>query len=154
MKRLSIIAGVAALSIGTLANAGIYTDDLSRCIVESTTTEDRANLMKWMFVAMSQHPSVSAFSTVKTADVEAANKIIGELFTHLLTESCVQKARDAIRIEGAGAIQASFGVLGQVASVGLFSDPAVEKAMSGLEKYADKAKLEELSKPVPAGAAK
>jgi hypothetical protein len=134
--------------------AGLYTDDLSRCIVDSTSAEDRANLMKWMFVAMSQHPSVSSFSTVKPADLDAANKTIGQLFMHLLTESCVQKARDAIRVEGVGAIRSSFQVLGQVAASGLFSDPTVTKAMSGLDQYFDKAKLEELSKPAPAAPAK
>ena|SRR5258705_6638138 len=154
MKRLRALVGLVALFSAAPSLAGLYTDDLTRCIVDSTTAEDRGNLMKWMFVAMSQHPSVSSLSTVKPADLDAANKTIGQLFVHLLTESCAQKARDAIRIEGAGAIQSSFQVLGQVAAAGLFSDPSVTKAMSGLDQYVDKAKFEELSKPTPAAPAK
>jgi hypothetical protein len=40
----------------------------------------------------------------------------------------------------------SFNVLGQVAGTELFSSPEVAKAMSGLEKYADSAKIEALTK--------
>jgi len=153
MKRLPALFGLAALISAAPTFAGLYTDDLSRCIVDSTTVEDRTNLMKWIFVSMAQHPSVSAFAAVKPTDVDAANKTIGELFMRLLTESCVEKARDAIRIENVGALQASFQVLGQVASVDLASDPNVRNAMSGLDKYVDKSKLEALSKPAPAPAA-
>ena len=154
MRRVSAICGAVAVVLATPCFAGLYTDDLSRCIVGATTAEDRTNLMKWIFVAMAQHPSVASFSAVKPADVEAVNETVGKLFMHLLTESCAQKARDAIRIEGPGAIQASFQVLGQVAAAGLFSDPSVAKTISGLERYLDKAKLEELSKPEPATPAK
>ena len=154
IRRLCEIAGLLALMTAPPSFAGLYTDDLSRCIVDSTTAEDRSNLMKWVFIAMSQHPMVSPLTTVKSTDVEGANKIIGQLFMRLLTDTCAQKARDAIRIEGAGAIQSSFQVLGQVAASGLFSDPNVAKAMAGLENYVDKTKLEDLVKQTPATPAK
>ena len=150
MKRLPTLFSLVALLAAGPSIAGLYTDDLSRCIVDSTSDADRTNLMRWIFVSMAQHPSVSALSNVKPPDLEAANKTIGQLFMHLLTETCAQKARDAVRIEGVGAIQSSFQVLGQVASVGLMSDPNVTKAMAGLEPFIDKAKLEELSKPAAA----
>lgn len=153
-KNLYGIAALVALATAPPGFAGLYTDDLSRCIVDSTTTEDRANLMKWVYIAMSQHPMVASLTTAKPADMDAANKIIGQLLTRLLTDSCVQKAKDAIRVEGAGAIQASFQVLGQVAASGLFSDPNVVKGMAGLEQYADKKKLDELSKAPTAEPAK
>jgi len=149
MNRVSVLVGLVGLLSTTPSLAGLYTDDLSRCIVDATSPEDRTNLMKWIFTAMSQHPSVSSLSAVKPADMEVANKTIGQLFMRLLTESCAQKARDAIRIEGVGAVQTSFQVLGQVAASGLFSDPNVAKAMSSLDQYVDKAKLEALAKPAP-----
>jgi len=84
-------------------------------------------------------------SNVKPEDLEEGNKRTTQLFMRLLTESCLQKAKEAIRIEGAGAIQTSFGVLGQVAVANLFSDPNVAKALASIEKYADKQKLQELT---------
>ena len=154
MRRIPALVCVAAMTFTTPSFAGLYTDDLSRCIVDTTSAEDKTNLMKWIFVAMAQHPSVAPYSAAKPADVTALNEIIGKLFMHLLTETCQQKARDAIRIEGVGAIQAAFQVLGQVAASGLFSDPAVVKTMSDLNHYVDQAKLDELSKPAPAAPAK
>ena len=147
MRFVTVLVGLASLFSAAPSFAGLYTDDLSRCIVASTTSDDRTNLMKWMFVAMSQHPSVSSLAAVKPADLEAANRTVGQLFMRLLTETCLQQARDALRIEGVGAIQSSFQVLGQVAASGLFSDPSVAKAMSNLNQYLDNAKLEALAAP-------
>lgn len=154
MRVAMVLVGLGSVLSTTPSHAGLYTDDLARCVVESTTPEDRTNLMKWMFIAMSQHPSVSMLSAVKPADVSAANKTIAELYMRLLTQSCEQKARDAIRIEGVGAVQSSFQLLGQVAASGLFSDPNVAKTMSDLTHYLDNDKLEALAKPVPATPAK
>lgn len=141
------MAGALGLLCANASEAGIYTDDLSRCFVESTSAEDKTDLVKWMFIAMSQHPSVSGLSTVKPGDVEEANKKTAELFMRLLTDTCLQKAKEAVRIEGTGAIQASFTVLGQVAVANLFSDPDVAKAMASIQKYTDKTKLQELAPP-------
>ena len=140
------LATVIGLSCAATTSAGIYTDDLSRCFVESTSPEDKTDLVKWMFMAMSQHPSVSGLSSVTPNDLDEANKKTADLLVHLLTGSCLQKAKEAIRIEGAGAIQVSFGVLGQVAAANIFSDPNVAKSIAGIEKYVDKTKLEELAK--------
>lgn len=149
MRFALVLVGLGSLLSATPSYAGLYSDDLSRCVVESTTAEDRTNLMKWIFIAMSQHPSVSSLSAVKATDVDAANKTIAQLYMRLLTQACEQKTREAIRIEGVGAVQSSFQLLGQVSASGLFSDPNVAKTMSDLTQYLDNDKLEALAQPVP-----
>ena len=52
----------------------------------------------------------------------------------LLTDTCLDKSKKAIKYEGAAAIQASLAVLGQVAAADLFADPAVKKVTAGLSK--------------------
>jgi hypothetical protein len=114
------------------ASAGVYTDQLSKCLVDSTTTEDRTMLVKWLFTAASVHPAISSLSTVTFADRNAANQVIGNLFVKLLTDSCKDPAK---------ALQQSFQVLGQVAGTELFSNPQVAAVMADLDKHVDPAKL-------------
>lgn len=146
MRVLRTIVAIAMVAGMTPAFAGVYTDDLTRCLVEKSTPADKSTLVQWMFVAMSQHPSVAALTKVTPQDVEKFNSMAGELFMRLLTDVCADHSKKAIKYEGTGAIQSSFGVLGQVAAGDLFANPEVAKVMSGLEKYMDSTKLEALAK--------
>ena len=136
---------ISVISIQLLANltahAGVYTDDLTRCIIETSTAEDRIGFVKWMFSATSRHPAVQSLSSVSEEQINEANEDVAELFMKLLTETCKEKAAKALKYEGQLAIQTSFNVLGQVAAQELFSDPNVASAISGLEKHIDVDKL-------------
>ncbi len=141
-RRFVFIFGfVAVLSPTRMTFAGPYTDDLSKCIIESTTVSDRTAFVRWMFLAASLHPAVKSISTVSQGQLDAANKQTAELITKLLTESCAQKAEKAIRYEGKSAFETSFAVLGQLAGKELFSSPEVAAGMEGLTKYLDEEKL-------------
>ena len=132
--------------MSTTSFAGIYTDDLSKCLVESTTKKDRVALVKWMFSAASLHPAVKSISSVTAEDLDNANKITANLFMKLLTDSCVKETKKALKFEGQTTIETSFRVLGQVAGRELFSSPEVAGAMAGLEKHIDQEKLQSLLK--------
>jgi hypothetical protein len=137
------LSGLLFLSHTTFA--GPYTDDLSRCLVASTTQADRVALARWIFFAFSGHPSVAPYSAVKASDLESANAEIGALFMRLLTDSCREKTKTALRFEGPAAIQLSFQTLGQVAGMELASNPAVQAKMSGFSKHIDEGKIKELA---------
>jgi len=142
--RILVLAGFFLLGAVAPSHAGVFGDDLTRCLVERTTKEDRAELVRWIFVAMAQHPLVSSMSNVKADEKEKANKEVGALFMRLLTDTCKDKAKAAIKAEGAAAIQLSFQVLGQVAAGEIFADPSVVAVMSGIDKHVDNEKLKEL----------
>lgn len=146
MKILRLWVAATFVITPAATHAGVYTDDLTKCLVESTSKQDRLSLVRWMFAAMSQHPAVTSLTNVKDSDVEKANSETGALFMRLLTESCAEATTKAVRYEGPAAIQMSFQVLGQVASSELFTDPGVLQVISGLEKYTDQKKLEALGK--------
>jgi hypothetical protein len=135
---------LAALLSPPLAFAGPHGDDLSKCLVEKTTQEDRMALVKWVFSAASAHPAVKGLTSVSAQQLDDANKATAELFMKLLTESCRSEAENALQDEGVTTLQASFQVLGLVAGQELFSSPEVSVAMSGLQKYVDSQKLESL----------
>ncbi len=150
MRQGAVWAAVVVLSCAANpALAGLYTDDMSRCLVESSTKEDKAALVRWIFVALSQNPAISSLSKATEADIDKANANVAAMMMRLLTEQCVDKTRKAIKYEGMAAIQTSFGVLGQVAAAELFSDPKVGAVMSGLDKTVDKKKLEALKNDAP-----
>jgi len=147
MKKI-ICAATAALGLSLAlaghANAGIYTDDMSKCLVKATTPADRTDLMTWVFSAMTSHPAISSMSNVTPAQRDAHDKRAAELFTRLLTVDCRSQTVDAIKYEGAGAIQQSFSVLGQVAMAGLMGDPTVTANIANLAKHFDEDKFKAL----------
>jgi hypothetical protein len=127
------------------AVAGIYTDDLSRCLVESTSKADQATLVQWVVVAILQHPAVATLGKTTDLDIDKANAAAGDLFMRLLTDACLEKSKKAIKYEGQAAIQAAFSVLGQVAMQDLFTDERVKKVMAGLKEHVDAKKLAALN---------
>ena len=53
-------AAVAAAFTGQNASAGVFADELSKCLVKSSSTDDRVLLVQWMFGALSLHPRGAA----------------------------------------------------------------------------------------------
>jgi len=151
MKR-SILAAVAVALLCTsrLAAAGPFADDMAKCLVNSTSAQDRTVLVRWIFSVITLHPDLSAMSSVTAKQREDLSKSAGALFQRLLVESCRSQTQAALQNEGQQTIQYAFQVLGQVASTGLFSDPHVAEGTKQLAKYLDEEKLKAL-KPDNAG---
>jgi len=148
IARSSLLA-LALLVAPAVARAGVYSDDLARCLVDSTSKEDRIALVQWMFAAASAHPAVKPMTSVSADEIDAANKRMADLIVRLLTESCADQARKAIQYEGNSTIETGFTVLGQVAGKELFQSPEVAGALSGVEKYLDGDKLKSLNPAQP-----
>ena len=138
---------IAALLLSGTAQAGPYTDKLSACLVGQSTMDDHVIIVQWMFAAMSKHPSVAPMGTVSEAQVDKANLRMAQLFTRLLTVTCRDQAVLALKNEGEFAMQQAFQKLGQQAGSEIFINQDVAKGMSGITKYFDKKKLQELTSP-------
>lgn len=142
MKSIYTAALIVALaSVASHAKAGPYGDDMSKCLVSSTSTADKSLLMKWIFSAMSLNKDVASFVDMPAATRDQLNKDTGALFTRLLTESCRQQTHDAYKYEGSSAIGSAFELLGKIASQGIFADPAVAAGITDLMKNVDQVKL-------------
>ena len=131
--------------VTTPVNAGPYADDLSRCLVESTSSNDRAAFVRWMFAAGSAHPAVQDIANVSPEALESANKGMADMFMRLMTELCRDESKNAFKYEGQIAFQLAFKTLGEVAGTELFGSPEVTAAMGGFESHLDSAKLEQLT---------
>jgi|SRR5947208_8105407 len=134
---LVAVVSLHALLAAPAVVAGPYTDDLSKCLVRSTTNTDKTLLVQWIFATIALHPDVKRLATVPDSDRQELNKKTGKLFEALLTHSCVGETRQALKYEGNSAIEASFNVLGQVASRELFANPSVAKGLAELGKFFD-----------------
>lgn len=141
------VFGVAfslAIFSSELALAGIYTDDMARCFVNSTNVTERNGLVKWMFSAAALHPAVKSIASISEGQRQESDKYMAQFFQKLLFESCRTQTQQAIKYEGQKAFESSFEVLGQVAARELFSDPSVAKGMGNLNSYIDKQKMQAL----------
>ena len=142
----SCIAFTLAVIFPLNSSAGPYTDDLSKCLIESTSPTDRIDLVKWIFMAGALHPVVKPVTSVSEQQLDDANKTVAGLFMRLLTDTCKSSTEKALKYEGVSTIETSFRILGQVAGQELFSNPDVTNGMAGLDKYLDVEKLKALAK--------
>lgn len=147
MKKFFVfrLALVLSLLCGPAAHAGLYADDLSRCLVQSTSSKDKTDLVRWVVVNTTLHPDVSAIAVATAEQRVDTNRQAAQLLERLLTESCRSQSIEALRYEGDIAIQLSFKVLGQVAMQELMSNPLVREGFGEIGKYVDRQKIGELN---------
>lgn len=148
MKQLRAIVLTLLCLTPITSQAQIYTNDLSRCLVESSTSQDKLTLVRWMFSAMALHPSVRSMAPISDGQRDLANREVADLFMQLTTERCLPQLEKAVKYEGPLALQASFRVLGQVAAQELFASPEVKQGMAGLERHMDNERLQQILKPL------
>src|SRR5579872_3179588 len=112
MPRSVTIAGVfmCFALYSSSALSGIYTDDLSRCLVSSTSAQDKTMLVQWIFSMLTLNAAVAPLSTVTPEQRDGFNQKAGDLSQRLMLVDCRKQTVEAIKYEGVGAIQASFEV--------------------------------------------
>jgi len=144
MVRLRDISGIAVAMVMTFTSgavAGPYADDLSKCLVSSTTSKDKTDLVRWIFATAALHPDVSSIAAVTGDQRAELTHTVGALYERLLTVDCRRQYRDAVKFEGDQALTASFQVLGGVAMRELLGHQAVTMGMNELDAAVDKEKL-------------
>lgn len=141
MKTFLAFFASSLLLISAPASAGPYADDLSKCLVSSTTDAEKTQLVKWVFAAISLNKDVAPFVNMPPDVRSRLNKDTAQIYMRLLTDSCKGQTHDTFKYEGQTAIEAAFQLLGEIASQEMFSDPAVAAGMEGFIKYFDKDKL-------------
>jgi hypothetical protein len=126
------------------AQAGPYGDDLSKCLIKSTTPEDKNLLVEWIFFAIALNPTVAPMTNIPQAKRDEINKGTAKMFERLLTDTCLTETQEAVKYEGQGAVSEAFKLLGQVASQEMFSSPAVAAGTAAFTKYLDSDRLDKV----------
>lgn len=149
MRRSLAVSALVIVLLGhalfpSIATSGPYTDELSKCLVEATTDEDRVVFVQWMFAILALHPNVKQYSAISDSQRTELNQRMGVLLERLLTVDCLAETRQALRYEGQGTIEASFNVFGQVAARELMSHPDVAAGFAELSESGNQKELERL----------
>lgn len=147
MRYGTVAGALLACLIGMtpcLVTAGPFADDMAKCLVKSTSDADRADLVRWIFSAMSLNPDLASMSKISAQQRDELTAKAAKLFGRLLFQSCKSETEEAVRNEGPLTIQYAFQILGQVATRGLMSEPHVTQELQALDKDIDQEKLKQL----------
>lgn len=154
VRFLGLIAVLGAMFYSQTASAGPYADDLAKCFVKSSTTNDKIIFSQWMFAELALHPSIRSMSSVTDEQRKGLTKSSSDYYQRLLFQDCRQQTIDALKYEGATAIIYGSQILGQVAMRDMMSNPETRAGLADLTKTLDKQKMADLLKdaglPVPA----
>jgi hypothetical protein len=144
--RFVVISAALFCALSSSAEAGVFTDDLGRCMVEKSTDADKTQLARWMFAAMSKDPSLSKMANITQADRDKLNKGAADLFSRLMLLDCRLQAVAAVKNEGTSAFGQAGQVLGAAAAHKLMSSPEGEAELGKLDDYIDKKAWEAFGK--------
>jgi hypothetical protein len=134
-------AFVSCLGVMPVALAGPAADDLAKCFGDNTSGKDRKDLARWIFLAMAAHPEMRDLTKFPDTVPVESSAALGKLFTRLIAESCPGQVQALIRTEGGQALRLGFEFLGRLAMQELMSNPDVTVAVSGFERFVDRAKV-------------
>lgn len=131
----------AALGASQMAAAGPTVDQLSDCLVKSTTAADKTAVLQWTFVALSAHPELKKFSNVNEEQRTQLDKNLAQVLQRILTEQCSTQAKAVIQAEGMQAVGDSFQELGSITGEEILKTPEVKAQLKGVVRYIDLNKL-------------
>lgn len=141
LRLLAILAATLALASPPGAHAGPSADELGRCMLRSTSKEDRALVVRWVFTTAALHPNVESLARVSAAQRQAASKSMAGLVEQLALQTCKAEFAQAVRAEGPGAIENSLQLVGRVAAQELFAEPRVMAGAMEVTRYLDQRKI-------------
>lgn len=129
---------VAAIFGATqMANAGPAVDQLSDCLVKSTTAADKTTVLQWTYAALSVHPDLKAFSNVSAEQKDQLDQKLAQVLQRIIIDQCSAQTKNVIQTEGLQAVGQSFQQLGQNAGEEIVKDPAVKQQLQGTLRYID-----------------
>ena len=145
MRGIVIFVALASLAISGQAHAGVFADDLSRCLVNKSSDADQQVFMRWMFSAFTLDPALSHMSTITPAQRDQYTKDAGAVFSRLLLVDCRKETIAALKNEPGDAIGPAFNTLGQTTASHLFQSPEAVAQLKRLGDSFDKDGLKKLA---------
>lgn len=146
LANLAKRAAQAALAISVVTTgqtvwAGQYVDQLSQCLVNATSEQDRSTVVQWLFVALSAHPDLKGFSNVTPEQKQQLDQKLATVLQTTIADKCQAQTKAVIQNEGIQAVGQSFQALGQTTGKAILNDPAVNAQLRGTLRYIDLNKL-------------
>ncbi len=140
-KLRGLFIGATLLGASQIALAGPTVDQLSNCLMKSTTATDKTVVLQWTFVALGNHPDLKAFSNVTSTQKEALDKNLATVLQRILVEQCSAQTKAVIQTEGLQAVGDSLQELGSITGEEILKTPEIKQQLNGVLKYVDLNKL-------------
>ncbi len=140
-KFRGLFIGATLLGASQIALAGPTVDQLSNCLMKSTTATDKTVVLQWTFVALGNHPDLKAFSNVTATQKEALDKNLATVLQRIVVEQCSAQTKAVIQTEGLQAVGDSFQELGSITGEEILKTPEIKQQLNGVLKYVDLNKL-------------
>lgn len=150
LRFLALVLASICISLPGAGKAEAYSEGLSKCIIKNTSTADRQDLVRWIFVAMARHPDLVAYASIKPSENAEITKATARLFERLMTVDCRSETIEVLRNEGLKGIEKGFGFLGETAMYELMGNSKVNEALGELDKQLDQSKFDALDKELAA----
>lgn len=137
----SVLMATTIMGTTQIAMAGPTVDQLSNCLVKSTTAADKTTVLQWTFVALSAHPELTKFSNVNEEQRTQLDKNLAQVLQRILVDQCSGQTKAVIAAEGVQAVGDSFQELGQITGEEILKNPEVNNQLKGVLRYVDLNKL-------------
>ena len=144
MKKILKYLFVIFFSFNLNLSSGPFTDEFAKCIVMKTTTQEKTDLVRWIYVTMSFHPQLMDLSNLTADDVEMANIRIADYMTNVFAYKCNEELNMAIEYEGEESVYYAFELLGEIAMTEVLEDEGVRAASELFIGYIDVSIFEEI----------
>ena len=136
-----VLLAATVLGATQMSMASTAVDQLSDCLVKSTTATDKTAVLQWTFVALSTHPELKQFSQVTEDQKTALDKNVAQVLQRILVEQCSAQTKAVIQADGIQAVGESFQQLGQITGEEIIKNPKVKQQLNGLLRYVDLNKM-------------
>ena len=146
IRHMSSVVGstvVAAVLLGAaqMSMASPTVDQLSDCLVKSTTATDKTAVLQWTFSALSTHPDLKALSNVSDAQRTQLDQKFAQVLQRVIVEQCAAQTKAVIQTDGLQAVGESFQALGRTTGEEIIQNPEVKQQLKGVIRYVDLNKL-------------
>ncbi len=142
---MKIIFCIIFLLISFNINAGPYQDRYTSCILENTSERDRIILVKWLFVLLSEHPSLKNDFPTTEDDKKSNDMAVADYISYVLGVKCLNETIDVLEYEGEEAFLKGFELLGEVAFMELADHEDVSSSFERYIQYIDPSLFEKIA---------
>ena len=117
------------------SQAGLYADELGKCMINNASELDKNNLIQWMFISMSKHPLNAKRVDKNDLYEQLISVSVGKLISDLTMNKCRKETELTKNVEGASGIVFAVGMLTSYAAQSMYENPDVKNYMDEADKY-------------------
>lgn len=110
---------------------------LHQCLLENTSGRDREDLAKWSILVLASHPKLRELLKDPDQTIDQSSRKAAILIRGLFAEKCAAEVQNTIVARGQPGMMMAVGLLAQIATQELISNPLVAENMLRMGRMID-----------------